>query len=148
MRRIIGVLLLLLAPLCVDAAEVSEAPEEARVRALAIQLRCPVCQSENILDSQASTAKEMVVILRERIAEDMNDDQILEFFRSRYGNYVPLSPPTTGVGRVIWLIPIALTVLGTGVFGWIIFRNRRRVIGASRAGAVPLTETNLREMDL
>lgn len=148
MRHLLGLLFLLFMSFGVHAGEVSEAPQEARVRELAALLRCPVCQSENILDSHASTAREMVVILRERIAEGMTDEQIFAFFQSRYGDYVLLSPPSTGAGRIIWIIPVFLIGFGLSVFGWITIQSMRRTSTAKRSQGTGLTEANLKELDL
>ena len=148
MTRFMALVFLLLMPVVAIPATVTEAPLEARIRDIASMLRCPVCQSENILDSQASTAKEMVVILRERIAEGMTDEQIFTFFKSRYGDYVLLSPPTNGVGRVIWLVPIALVASGALAFGLMLVRTRQSASKAPSNGITPLTEASLKELDL
>ncbi|PKP73686.1 MAG: cytochrome c-type biogenesis protein CcmH, partial [Alphaproteobacteria bacterium HGW-Alphaproteobacteria-6] len=70
------------------AQMVAEPPGEARVRDLAKTLRCPVCQSESILESRASTAREMMVILREMAEAGKTDAEITAFFRDRYGDFV------------------------------------------------------------
>lgn len=61
---------------------VSEAPGEARIRALALTLRCPVCHSESIPESRSSTAAEMMVMIREMVAEGRTDAAITGFFRT------------------------------------------------------------------
>src|SRR5690606_15502779 len=73
----------------------TEAEQEATVRTIAAKLRCPVCQSENILDSRSGTAREMVDILREQLAQGRSEAEIIDFFRDRYGDYVMLSPPAS-----------------------------------------------------
>lgn len=148
MTRFIALVFLLLLPVVAIPATVTEAPVEARIRDVASMLRCPVCQSENILDSQASTAKEMVVILRERIAEGMTDEQIFTFFKSRYGDYVLLSPPTNGVARVIWLVPFALVASGALAFALMLVRARQSAAKTHRRDIAPLTEASLKELDL
>lgn len=60
----------------------------------------------------------MMVILREMVAAGRSDAEIVEFFRSRYGNYVMLAPPRSGPGGVIWLLAPALLVGGGGFFLW------------------------------
>jgi cytochrome c-type biogenesis protein CcmH len=123
MIRALILSLALALPLAAQSATVTEAPDEPRIRALAQTLRCPVCQSESILESRSSTAHEMMVILREMVAAGRADAEIVEFFRSRYGNYVMLAPPRSGPGGVIWLLAPALLVGGAGFFVW---RLRRR----------------------
>ena len=150
MKHLLLIPVLIMMSLPVQAASVNEDPIEPRVRALAALLRCPVCQSENILDSHSSTAREMVVILRERIAEGMSDDEIFEFFRTRYGDYVLLSPPMKGAGRIVWLVPVGFVLLGLGMFILILGRHRRRAARAPQ-GTAPsgrLDISGLKEMDL
>lgn len=136
----LALLLWLLLALPLAAQIVAEAPEEARVRALAATLRCPVCQSESILESQAPTAREMMVLLREQIAGGRSDAEITAFFRDRYGNFVTLAPPPTVAGRLIWALP-ALLFLG-GALIWLRAVRRRGGAGAGE----PLDEAKLREM--
>lgn len=135
-------LVLLAAPAL--AQLVSEAPEEGRVRALAQQLRCPVCQSESILESRSSTAAEMLVLVREMVADGRTDAEIISFFRNRYGDFVMLAPPDHGAGLLIWALP-PLLLAGGG--GFLALRLRRR-----GEGAVPepggLDAARLRETEL
>lgn len=150
MKPLLLFLLLIVMSLPARAAPVDEDPSEPRVRDLAVLLRCPVCQSENILDSHSTTAREMVVILRERIAEGMSDAEIFEFFRTRYGDYVLLSPPLSGPGRIIWLMPVGLILLGLGLFAVILIRHKRRAERQQEAGSIstPLDSTGLKELEL
>lgn len=138
-----ALLLLLLAASPAAAQLVTEAPGEARVRELAWTLRCPVCQSESILESQAGTAKEMMVLVREMVAEGRSDAEIVEFFRVRYGDFVMLAPPETGVGRIMWLLPGALLLAG----GVVLVRAARRRPAPPPAEA-PLDAARLRELEL
>lgn len=114
-RAVILAAVLVLSVPAVQGQTVAEAPEEPRIRALAQTLRCPVCQSESILESRSSTAAEMMVILREMVAEGRSDAEIVEFFRSRYGNFVMLAPPSSGAGSLIWWLPGLLLLGGGGV---------------------------------
>lgn len=137
----LALLLWFVLALPVAAQIVAEAPDEARVRALAATLRCPVCQSESLLESQATTAREMMVLLREQVAEGRSDAEIVGFFRARYGNFVTLAPPPTAAGRLIWAVPGLL--LAAGALVWL--RAIRRRPGAAPSQA-PLDEARLREM--
>ena len=128
----------------------TEAPQEAQVREIGAKLRCPVCQSENILDSQSGTAREMVVMLREQLAEGRSEAEIVAYFRSRYGDYVLLSPPTSGFGGVIWLVPPLL--LGAAGAAYLLLM-RRSAAAARRArrdgpARAPLDEQSLRRLEL
>jgi cytochrome c-type biogenesis protein CcmH len=145
MRFLIAIAVICLAGPLWAGQLVDEAPEEARIRAVAMQLRCPVCQSENILDSHSGTAREMLDLVRELAAEGRSNAEIMAFFQSRYGDYVLLAPPASGPGVVIWLIPALLAVGGMGLGLWLIAQLRvKRELPAE--GAI-LTETRLEELD-
>lgn len=153
MKRTLAALALAIAVATPPAAAApfrTEAPEEAQVRAIAAKLRCPVCQSENILDSQSGTAREMVVMLREQLAQGRSEDEIIAYFRSRYGDYVLLSPPASGFGGIIWLVPPLLLVAACAAWLLLVRRNvvaSRRSGPAAREGA-PLDEQSLRRLEL
>lgn len=142
---ILAAALVLAAP-AAQAQTVAEAPEEPRIRALAQTLRCPVCQSESILESRSSTAAEMMAILREMVAAGRSDAEIVEFFRSRYGNFVMLAPPSSGAGSLIWGLP-GLLLLGGGI---VLLRVLRRPgeAGAVPSDAAPHDADQLRETQL
>lgn len=131
MIRILALLLALAGP---GAAQiVTEAPQEAHIRALAQTLRCPVCQSESLLESRSSTAAEMLVLVREMVVEGRSDAEITAFFRSRYGDFVMLAPPAEGAGRIIWSLPLVLLAAGGGVLALTLRRRRRDDIAAGPA---------------
>jgi cytochrome c-type biogenesis protein CcmH len=128
----------------------TEVAQEEMVRAIAVKLRCPVCQSENILDSQSGTAKEMMTILREQLAEGRSEAEIVEFFRSRYGDYVMLSPPALGYGGLVWAAPLLLLLADSGVY-LLLLRRSTRASSALHAAAPersPLTEQHLKGLEL
>ncbi|MFV0302797.1 MAG: cytochrome c-type biogenesis protein CcmH [Paracoccus sp. (in: a-proteobacteria)] len=144
MIRLLALLLFLSAP--ASAQMVAEAPGETRIRDLAQTLRCPVCQSESILESRSSTAHEMMVILREMAEAGRSDAEITEFFRSRYGDFVVLAPPARGAGRIIWALPLVLAFAGAGLVILAIRRARpRRDVPE---GPVALNAERLRETEL
>lgn len=128
----------------------TEPPMETQVREIGARLRCPVCQSENILDSQSGTAREMIVMLREQLAQGRSEAEIVEYFRSRYGDYVLLSPPVSGLGGVIWAVPPILLVMAGAAYLLLV----RRSADKARLGAVasdpqePLNEQSLRRLEL
>ena len=92
---------------------VAEDPLERSVREISLQLRCPVCQGENLYDSQSSLASEMRAIIREQLAEGRSESEIIAFFVDRYGDYVRLAPRLGGGQLVVWLLPLAALALGT-----------------------------------
>ena len=100
---------------------------EKRARALNEQLRCPVCQSSSIEESPAFEATEMKSVVRSMLAEGKSDEEIVEYFQSRYGDWVLLAPPKRGFNLMVYVLPVLL-VLGGAVF---VYRTARRYVGAS-----------------
>lgn len=142
MRGAVAALWLVLASPLAAQGLVEEDAQEPRIRALAAGLRCPVCQSESLLESQSSTAREMLVILREQVAEGQSDAEITDFFRQRYGDFVMLAPPSSGPGRLIWALPFVLALGGGLILGAAVMRRRRPA-----AAGKPLSEGDLAEME-
>lgn len=145
MIRLALLIWLALAPLAA-AQIVAEAENEPRIRALAATLRCPVCQSESILESQAATAREMMMLLREQVAEGRTDAEITAFFRARYGDFVTLAPPPNAVGGMIWALPVLLLLGGALVWVRALRRPGRPAPDAPPPDAPPLDEARLKEM--
>lgn len=99
------------------------APElEARVQALGKQLRCAVCQGVSIADSPASMARAQLDTVRELVAEGKTDQEVVDYFVARYGEWVLLEPPATGFNWLVWLGPVALVAVG----GLVIWRQFQR----------------------
>ena len=99
---------------------------ESRARALSKHIRCLVCQNESIDSSNASLAKDLRVIVRERLVAGDNDTQVLNFLVARYGDYVLLKPPVKPTTYALWYGPGVLMALG--FFAVIVFLIRRRKI--------------------
>ncbi|WP_224249150.1 cytochrome c-type biogenesis protein [Hyalangium gracile] len=85
---------------------------EQRVQKLGKLLRCAVCQGVSIADSPASMARAQLDTVRELVAEGKSDQQIIDYFVERYGEWVLLEPPKSGFNWLVWLGPIALIVGG------------------------------------
>ena len=84
---------------------------EAQARALSAQLRCMVCQNQSIDDSDAPLAKDIRVLIRERLVKGENVDQIRDFLVSRYGDFILLKPPFNVSTLLLWLgAPLALAL--------------------------------------
>jgi len=88
---------------------------EARARAIGQELRCLVCQNQSIDDSDATLARDLRVIVRERITAGDSDQQVLDFVTARYGNYVLLKPPFQSNTYLLWFLPFTLMALGLGL---------------------------------
>ncbi len=85
---------------------------EARARAISKELRCVVCQNQSIDDSDAELARDLRVLVRQRIAEGDSDDEVIAYVVSRYGDFVLLRPPVKGATLVLWIGPIAIVLVG------------------------------------
>jgi cytochrome c-type biogenesis protein CcmH len=118
--------LLLLAPLAARAVQPDEIMAdprlEARARALSVQLRCLVCQNESIDESHADLARDLRVLVRERLQAGDSDDQIRAFLVRRYGDFILLKPPFKLETWLLWGAPFLILLAGGGV----IFIARRR----------------------
>jgi cytochrome c-type biogenesis protein CcmH len=98
---------------------------EARARALSAQLRCMVCQNESIDDSDAPLAKDLRLLVRDRLKAGDTDEAVKTFLVSRYGDFILLKPPLEWRTVVLWSAPFVLLVLGGG--GIILSFRRRRM---------------------
>ena len=109
---------------------------EARARALSAQLRCMVCQNESIDDSEASLAKDLRILVRERLQRGDSDEQVRDFLVQRYGDFILLKPPLKLETLLLWGAPF-LVLLGGGAA--IALASRRR--GREPATALNATES-------
>jgi cytochrome c-type biogenesis protein CcmH len=97
---------------------------EARARELSKVLRCPVCQAENIDESNAELSRDLRLLVRERLVAGDSDEAALAFIVDRYGEYVLFRPDASGSNLLLWLAGPAMLVLGGGfAFGYL--RRRR-----------------------
>lgn len=100
---------------------------EARARALSAELRCMVCQNQSIDDSDAELARDLRLLVRERLEAGDSDEQVLSYIASRYGEFVLLRPTFSLRNALLWGAPILLLALG-GAAILVSSRNRRRTI--------------------
>ena len=110
-------LLLTLSPvaMALDANEMFDDPaQEARAREIGRQLRCLKCRNQSIFDSNAGLAKDLRVVVRERMQAGDSDQQILDYVHERFGDYVLLKPPVTANTYALWIAPFVLVLLGAG----------------------------------
>ena len=98
---------------------------EARARALSYNLRCMVCQNQSIDDSDAPLARDLRLLIRERLKAGDSDTQVREFLVARYGQFVLLEPEKNTRTALLWLAP--LLVLLAGALILLRFFRRRRV---------------------
>ncbi len=115
---------LLAAPaLAVQPDEVMKDPAlEARARSLSAELRCMVCQNQSIDDSEAPLARDIRLLVRQRIAEGESNDAVRAYLVSRYGDFILLKPPFKPETLLLWLA--APLTLAAGLAGVVIARRR------------------------
>ncbi|MDP2740435.1 MAG: cytochrome c-type biogenesis protein CcmH [Pseudorhodobacter sp.] len=101
-----------------------DAALEARARSLSQGLRCLVCRNENIDDSNAELARDLRLLVRERLVAGDSDEAAVAFIVARYGEYVLLNPTTSGANLMLWLAGPAMLLAGLG--GALIYLRRRR----------------------
>ena len=111
----------------------SDPVKESRARDLSRELRCMVCQNQSIDDSDAPLARDLRVLVRERLVAGDSDAEVLDFLTARYGDFVLLKPRLTAHTALLWLAPFAIVL--AGVFAVIAFLRRRRDEAAAAAPA-------------
>jgi cytochrome c-type biogenesis protein CcmH len=102
---------------------------EERAREVSRQLRCVVCQNQDIDSSNAGIARDMRVLVREQIAAGATNTEVLDFMVARYGSYVLLRPPFNTQTYALWLAPLVLALIAGGIGYAVIMQARRKVAG-------------------
>jgi cytochrome c-type biogenesis protein CcmH len=116
----------------------SDPAKELRARDLSRELRCMVCQNQSIDDSEAPLARDLRLLVRERIAAGDSDAQVLDFLVARYGEFVLLKPRIEPHTLLLWLLP-PLALFGGGFALWIHGRRRSRSTATDDSSSVKLT---------
>lgn len=127
MLKRLALLLLLATPVhAVQPDEVLSDPGlEARARQISQVLRCPVCQGENIDESNAGVSRDLRLAVRERLVAGDTDPQVIDYIKDRFGEYVLFEPERRGANLILyWIGPAVLVVALGGIFLWL--RGRRR----------------------
>jgi len=112
--------------------------KEARARDLSRELRCMVCQNQSIDDSEAPLARDLRLLVRERIAAGDSNAQVIDFLVARYGEFVLLKPRFEARTLLLWLVPPAL-LAGGGLALWM-YARRRVKVGTKAAAALTSDE--------
>lgn len=118
----------------------SEPKLEARARALAKDIRCLVCQNQSIDDSDADLARDLRLLVRERLLAGDSDDQVRDYLVARYGAYVLMTPPWGPATLLLWLGPGLIFLIGASLIVLRVFRSGRRTgpeTGAADADGRP-----------
>ncbi len=148
MRTVLALLLMLMLAgpsLAVNPDEILPDPAlEARARAISAQLRCLVCQNESIDDSNADLAREIRLIVRERLVAGDSDQQVMQYLVDRYGEFVLLRPVIAPHTIVLWTAaPLVLVIGGIAIA----VAARRRRVSSAEPALTPEEQRALDELD-
>ncbi len=135
---LLGALLLSAPANAVEPDEMLADPAlEQRARDLSKGLRCLVCQNESIDDSSAGLARDLRLLVRERLSAGDSDREVLDFVTARYGDFVLLRPPVKAYTLALWLGPFIVLLIGAGSLAvW----YRRRAAAAAVEAPAPLSD--------
>jgi cytochrome c-type biogenesis protein CcmH len=114
---------------------------EARLKHLAVELRCLVCQNQTLADSNAPLAEDLRREVREMISKDMSDKEIIDFLVARYGDFVLYRPPLKATTTLLWVGPFVLLTVGAAA---LVITLRRR---AHTVVDVPVTDEEHRRVE-
>ncbi|MEM8581802.1 MAG: cytochrome c-type biogenesis protein [Pseudomonadota bacterium] len=132
------------ASLAVQPDEILDDPVlEQRARELSKELRCVVCQNEPIDSSNAGVARDLRILVRERLVAGDTDAEVLDYIVARYGDYVLFRPPFKPATYALWIGPFVIMALG-GIGVAVMLARRPRKIDA---GAVALTAEEEAKLD-
>ena len=115
---------------------------ESRARALSRSLRCMVCQNQSIDDSEAPLARDLRILVRERLKQGDSDTQVLDYLTTRYGEFVLLKPPLAWHTALLWFSPLGLLIIGAIGLG-VAIRRRRGAVEPPDPHLTPAEEARL-----
>ena len=120
---------------------------DQRVHNVASQLKCLVCQGESVADSPATLSLQMRGVIRQQLQSGKSEQEVIQYFVSRYGDRILLSPPWQGLTLLTWLVPIALMVGGILLL-FVVLRSwqsqsDKEPVVADRAESVDIDENEL-----
>lgn len=150
MKRLAMILLLVASPLwAVQPDEILPDPAmEARARDISAGLRCLVCRNESIDESNAELARDLRLLVRERLLEGDSNDEVVAYIVDRYGEYVLLRPTLTGSNLLLWLAGPAMALLGLGVaVAYLRRQSRRRCEAEADAASQALSAAEQARLD-
>lgn len=141
-RRIFAIIFSIVAVLLATPGRAVEPDEilpepalEARARSISRDLRCVVCQSQSIDDSNAPLAKDMRILVRERLAAGDTDEEVFAYLVDRYGDYILLKPPVQKNTFLLWSAPIIVFLVAAAGAGAYLARMRENVDDAANGDA-------------
>ena len=103
----------------VDPEEFLQDPQlELRARTISKNIRCMICQNQSIDESASPLAKDLRILVRNKLTEGLTDKEIYKFLTDRYGDFILLKPPLIKNTYVLWYFPFIIFILGIIVFYW------------------------------
>jgi len=139
MRWLLVIILLILIPSLVAAEEarpLADNPQvEARLKTLAVELRCLVCQNQTLADSNAPLAEDLRREVREMITKGMSDREIIDFLVQRYGDFVLYRPPWKATTTLLWLGPFLLLIAGATALVLALRRRQKKLTNVTLSEA-------------
>ena len=121
----------------VEPSEILKDPKlEQRARALSAELRCLVCQNQSIDDSNAPLARDLRLLVRERLTAGDSDEAVLDYIVARYGEFVLLRPPLGWHTLLLWLAPLLMLAIGVMLARFVIGRRPRTATAAATGTAL------------
>ena len=107
----------------VEPDEILKNPKyELKARNISKNIRCMVCQNQSIDESNAPLAKDLRILIRDKIKEGKNDEEIYKFLTDRYGDFILLKPPLNSKNLILWFLPFILLILGIYV---VFYHNKK-----------------------
>src|SRR5687768_4524843 len=124
--------------------ELKDANQEERARELFRELRCMVCQNQSIDDSDAPLARDLRVLVRERLKAGDSNKDVIDFLTVRYGDFVLLRPRFTLSTALLWIMPAVF--VGAGVISLLVLLRRRRIEAPAEPQLTPAEQARLAEV--
>ncbi len=121
----VALVVVVVGALVVASARGGDESETARVERLTDRLRCPECQGSSVADSDVATSRAITTLVAELVADGRSDSEIFGAVKARYGSEILLLPESSGVGLLVWLLPLVFGLLALGGLGLAFFRWRR-----------------------
>lgn len=100
--------------------------QEARARKIGDTMKCPVCRSQSVRQSRSFMAEDMKRKVRELIAEGRSDEEVIDYFVARYGEWILLTPPKSGFNVTAYLLPLLAVLFGAIALAVVLIRAARR----------------------
>jgi cytochrome c-type biogenesis protein CcmH len=146
---------ILLLPLCIPAHSLSglealnfaNPQQEARYKKIIAELRCLVCQNQNLADSNADLAKDLRKKTHAMIIGGQSDAQIIDFMVARYGDFIRYRPPFKSSTVLLWISPALLLALGLGILWRVTGRSRDTLSHADEVGKARVRDLLRKERD-